>query len=180
MKPETHPEFGANEVKSENDYSSYKNLGGIINEGEYTNALAAVPEKMKEFADMSETLVAQSQSGALMSQAQRGDIERLSIQMAPVKIAADAAGISLEADEALEKVVGTELGAVKYIKDPRAVLFTLLRGHTDTVGEGNHHSQMGDHELFVEALRMLGDQESFKQLDEAHPHMSFDYGKKPE
>jgi hypothetical protein len=180
MKPETHSEFEVSEVKSENGYSSYKNLGGIINEGEYKNALAEVPEKMKEFKAMSEMLIAQSQASSLMSPAQRADIERLSIQMTPVKIMAGVAGISLEADDALEKVVGTELGAVKFIKDPRAVLFTILRGHTDTAGEGNHHSQMNDQSLFVEALRMFGDQESFKKLDEAHPRMSFDYEEKPE
>lgn len=171
MKPETHPEFGANEVKSENDYSSYKNLGGIINEGEYKNALAEVPEKMKEFKAMSETLVSQSQASALMSRAQRADIERLSIQMTPVKGMAELAGISLEADEALERVVGTNLGAVKFIKDPRAVLFTILRGHTDTVGEGNHHSQMSDQELFAEVLRMSGDEESLAKFTAALPNI---------
>jgi len=31
--------------------------------------------------------------------------------------------------------------------------------------------------LFVEALRMLGDEESLKKFIESHPHISFDYKK---
>lgn len=164
MESGVSKEGGAGIEKGE--YQKYQALGGIINEGEYANALATVPEKMKEFAGMSETLITQSQASTLMSPGQRADLERLSVQMGPAQHMASAAGILLEADETLEKVVGTELGAVKFIKDPRAVLFTILRGHTDTVGAGNHHSQMGDRELFVEALRMLRDEESLKKLAE--------------
>ncbi len=83
-------------------------------------------------------------------------------QMAQVEVMARVAGIELKTE-----------GAV----DPRAVLYGILRSDRNTSGAKYHHSQMGDQRLFVEALRMLGDEESLKKFIESHPHISFDYKK---
>lgn len=169
-----------NGADTKSEYPKYQALGGIINEGDYTNALVGISEKMKEFTDMSEMLKSQAEAGKMITEAEREELQKLSIQMTPVKIMADAAGISLESDEALVSVVGTELGAVKFAKDKRAALFGILRGDTNTSGAEHHHSQMNDQNLFAEALRMSGDEESLKKLAEAYPDISFEYGKEKE
>lgn len=165
---------------AKSEYSKYQALGGIINEGEYAGTLGRVPEKLKEFTDMSEMLKDQAEAGKIITEAQHEELQKLSIQMTAVKIMADAAGISLESDEALEKVVGTELSAIKFAKDKRAALFGILRGDTNASGAEYHHSQMNDQNLFAEALRMSGDEDSLKKITEVYPGISFDYEKEKE
>jgi len=71
---------------------------------------------------------------------------------------------------------GIDLGA-EASKDPRVALYSVLRNDTNTSGEKHHHSQMDDQRLFVEVLRMLGEEESVAKFTETHPHISFEYGK---
>lgn len=73
----------------------------------------------------------------------------------------------------IARVAGIEFGA----NDPRVVLYGILRNDANTSGAEHHHSQMSDQQLFVEALRMLEDKESVQKVIQAHPHISFEYGK---
>lgn len=56
------------------------------------------------------------------------------------------------------------------VLDPRIILYGILRIDINP-GEKYHHSQMGDQQIFAEALRMLGDADSLKKLIEAHPNI---------
>ena len=57
------------------------------------------------------------------------------------------------------------------ILDPRVKLYVTLREDDKPEGSQNHHGQMGDKQLFVEALRMMGDTESVDKMIKAFPHI---------
>ena len=54
--------------------------------------------------------------------------------------------------------------------DQRTILYGILRTDANP-GVKYHHSQMGDQQLFAEALKMLEDEGSLKKLIEAHPNI---------
>jgi len=65
---------------------------------------------------------------------------------------------------------GIALHSLEIASDPRVILYGILRTEVNP-GEKYHHSQMGDQQLFAEALRMLEDEDSLKKLIEAHPNI---------
>jgi hypothetical protein len=119
------------EIVEKFEYKKYCELGGIINEGDYSSALT----RAKETVVVDEHLAGQAKS------------------------IAEFAGISLGEN------------------DPRVILYGVLRKDTKPDGGGDHHSSMSDQQLFVEALRMYGDEDALKKCIDAYPYISFDYGK---
>ena len=56
-------------------------------------------------------------------------------------------------------------------------LYSILRDDVRSEGVKYHHDQMCDQQIFVEALRMLGDIESRDKMINAYPNISFEYEK---
>ena len=114
-------------------YQRYQELGGIINEKDYTSAMT----RAKDAITIHET--------------QRIQAEHI-------------AGYA-----------GIELNKTKDTIDQRIVLYGILRSDVSPEGVEHHHQQMSDQQIFVEALRMLGDTESVNKMIKAHPNISFKY-----
>lgn len=125
-------------------YQHYKELGGIINEKDYKSALDRA-ETIKNWKDYKSALVTNNLATL--------DNESLILQT-----------------ETMAKESGIELHNSKDALDERTVLYGVLRTDTNP-GVKHHHSQMGDQQIFAEALRILGDEKSLKKLIEAHPHI---------
>jgi len=70
---------------------------------------------------------------------------------------------------------GIELHNSKNSVDPRVILYGILRSDVRPKGVKYHHDQMSDQQIFVEALRMLGDTESVNKMIKVHPNTSFKY-----
>lgn len=64
--------------------------------------------------------------------------------------------------------------------DQRIKLYKILRNDVRPEGVKYHHSSMSDQQIFVEALRMLGDKESVNKMIETHPNISFKYQREVE
>ncbi|MBI2023703.1 hypothetical protein HYT01_04050 [Candidatus Giovannonibacteria bacterium] len=65
---------------------------------------------------------------------------------------------------------GIELNNPEGGLDPRVEQYLALRDF-DIPGGTNHHGQMPDQQLFAEALRISGDEDSLKKLMEMHPNI---------
>jgi|SRR3989338_10054939 len=72
--------------------------------------------------------------------------------------------------ESIAKVSGIILRNSEAALDKRIILYGILRTSVNA-GEKYHHSQMGDQQLFAEALRMLGDKDSLQKLIKAYPNI---------
>ena len=59
--------------------------------------------------------------------------------------------------------------------DKRTILYGILRRDVRPKEVEHHHSRMSDQQIFVEALRMLGDAESLDKMIKAYPNISFKY-----
>ena len=75
--------------------------------------------------------------------------------------------------EGMSKFARITLHNSKDALDPRTILYGILRVDAKPIEVKYHHSQMGDHRLFAEALRILGDAGSLQKLVEAHPNIPF-------
>lgn len=64
--------------------------------------------------------------------------------------------------------------------DRRIKLYRILRTDIRPDGIKHHHDSMSDQQIFVEALRMLGDKESTNKMIESHPNISFKYRRETE
>lgn len=113
----------------ENEYKKYRELGGIINKGDYMSAIL----RAKDTVSTDEYLVKHA------------------------KMIARVAGISLDEN------------------DPRVVLYGILRNDKKPADKEPHHSSMSDQRIFVEALRMLKDEDALKKCIDSYPHISFNY-----
>lgn len=82
---------------------------------------------------------------------------------------ADASSVSQSVTMA--KHAGIEIDPVTAKDDPRVILYHILRNDKKPEGAEYHHSQMSDQELFAEALRMSGDEESLSKLTAALPNI---------
>ncbi len=123
----------AHDTPEENNYQRYLELGGIINEKDYNNALtrsknSTIPEK---------TLITNAEN--------------------------------------IAKFSGIELHNTKDAIDPRIILYGILRRDVQPKEVKHHHQQMSDQQIFVEALRMLGDIKSLDKIIKAYPNISFKY-----
>jgi hypothetical protein len=61
--------------------------------------------------------------------------------------------------------------------DPKIILYVLLRTDYIPEGEQNHHGQMSDQQIFMEAARMLGDSEAIEKMKKTYPNINFEYKK---
>ena len=77
--------------------------------------------------------------------------------------------------ESIARFLEIELHNTENTPDRRIVLYGVLRGDIRPEGVKNHHDQMCDQQIFVEALRMLGDFESVEKAIKAYPNISFKY-----
>ena len=75
----------------------------------------------------------------------------------------------------MSNFAGIELHNSENSVDPRVILYGILRNDVRPEGVKYHHNQMSDQQIFVEALRMLGDTESVNKMIKAHPNISFKY-----
>lgn len=125
-------------------YQHYKELGGIINEKDYQSAIDRA-KTIKSWKDYKSAFVTNN----------KATIDDESLILQP-KMMAEKSGIELHnSEDAL---------------DERTVLYGVLRTDVNP-GVKYHHNQMPDQEIFAEALRMAGDEDSLKKLIEAHPNI---------
>ena len=84
-------------------------------------------------------------------------------------------GMLLGQTKVMSDFAGIELHNSKNSVDPRVILYGILRSDVRPKGVKYHHDQMSDQQIFVEALRMLGDTESVNKMIKVHPNTSFKY-----
>ncbi|MDP3792454.1 MAG: hypothetical protein Q8Q89_01865 [bacterium] len=77
--------------------------------------------------------------------------------------------------EVMSNFAGIELHNPENSTDPKIILYGILRNDVRPKGVKHHHQQISDQQIFVEALRMLGDAESTDKMIKAHPNISFKY-----
>jgi hypothetical protein len=145
-------------VAVKNDYKRYRELGGIINEADYASALARTKEKVivnelfakhaKNMARVAGIVLDEKDSRAILYGILRGDTET------NVSEKKQKENKEIKTDESVHR-------------DNNSVL-----KKKETEG---YLSQMSDQKIFVEALRMLGDEDALKKCIEAYPNISFNY-----
>lgn len=75
--------------------------------------------------------------------------------------------------EGIAKVAGIELQSTGDAIDPRVVKYVELRSAVTSKGDKNDYSGMSDQQIFVEALRALGDAESVDKMIKTFSNISF-------
>jgi len=134
----------------EKNYQEYLKLDGIINKGDYDRIL-------KEAMILNILDKKASEKKALDKD--NSEIETTIKQ--GVHIADFAKIISLNNPE---KNFDPKL-------DLKMVLYVLLRTDFHSEGAQNHHGQMSDQRLFVEAVKMAGDADALDKLIKAYPNI---------
>jgi|SRR3989344_3133999 len=138
---------------SEVNYGQYtsKEVGGIINEGDYNSALTRAEDVI--------TL---------------DDLKALYIDRKDINV---GAGIKQAVNMA--RFAGIELHNTEDALDERVKLYVILRNDKRLKGEKHHHDTMGNQQIFVEALRMLGDYGSVEKMKITYDRVDkpFDYNK---
>ena len=71
--------------------------------------------------------------------------------------------------EVMARVAGIELHTQSGAADERIILYGILRADNKPADVEHHHAQMGDQQLFAEALKMVGDSDSLAKLIASHP-----------